>query len=287
MKILNQMKIPQGMRPVRNFARCLLAAAALLLAGASAQAHLTYGSGSTSRDFGSFTGLSFSSVTIANQTATGNFGWADAADGVLGDSHKGRGYRFHLDNAASVTLSVSAKADATGTSVGGLVPGFSIYQGLAAIAPFAPSQTTNAAAADHDGSAASEAWRTAWAQANLGVSFDHTVTDGNWNALADFKIGGDGDLPGDFAQLSSFTYKASAAATGGAGSIAGTFTLPAGDYTIIIGGNDIANKTSPDAGLLYGISATLNVTPVPEPRTWALLVTGVGALAWTVRRRQV
>ena len=182
----------------------LLAAGLVLAASASvAHAHIGY----NGRDFGSFTGLSYATTTIANQAVTGNYGWADAADGVLGDSHKGRAFRFHLDNAASVTLAFSANASATTNSVSGLLPGFSVYQGLAAVSPFAASQTALPSGADHDFVGASGAWRTAWAKENLGASFDATATDGSWNALGAWKIGGDGDLAGDFSQLSTFTYK--------------------------------------------------------------------------------
>jgi hypothetical protein len=81
--------------------------------------------------------------------------------------------------------------------------------------------------------------------------------------LGDWKIGGDGDLPGDFSQLSSFIYKASAASTNSGGSVTGSFVLPAGDYTVFIGGNDIANKTSATALSPHGIAATFSVTPTP------------------------
>lgn len=261
-----------------------LAGAVVLLSTLGAQAHLTYGGGTpAARNFGTFSGLTSASASINNQTATGNFGWADAADGVLGDSHKGRAFRFTLQNEASVNFVVSANPTATGTSVGGLVPGYSIYAGLVAVAPFTAPQIDS----DHDGSLASIAWQEFYEAANsqtLGLS------DGNWNAIGDFKIGGDGDVAGDFAQLSSLTYKASAAAVGGANTISGTFTLPAGDYTIIIGGNDIANKSDPvESVKAFGIAATLNVssvTPVPEPQTYALLAMGAGVIGMAVRRRR-
>jgi hypothetical protein len=234
--------------------------AACLLAGNLAQAHISY----SGRDFGAYSGLTNGSFTITNQTVTGNYGWADAADGILGDSHRGRAFRFHLDGSALVTLTVSANPYATTNSLGGLTPAFSIYSGLAAIAPFPPTQTTNPPSADHDFSAASVAWRIWWVQQHLNPSAtDETLTDGSWNALGDWKIGGDGDLPGDFSQLSSFIYQNSAASTNSGGSVTGSFGLPAGDYTIFIGGNDIANKTSGTALSPYGIAATLLVTPAP------------------------
>jgi hypothetical protein len=225
-----------------------------------AQAHITY----SGRDFGAYSGLTNGISTITNQTVTGNYGWADAADGVLGDSHRGRAFRFHLNNTALVSLTVSANPNATGTSLGGLTPAFSIYAGLAAVTPFPPSQTTNPPSADHDFSYSSIAWRTWWVQQNLNPSAtDESPTDGSWNALGDWEIGGDGDLPGDFSQLSSLIYKGSAASTNSGGAVTGSFALPAGDYTIFIGGNDIANKTSGTALSGYGISATFAVTPAP------------------------
>lgn len=251
------------------------------LLSSSAFAHIGY----SGRDFGSFSGLTYGSVTIANQAVTSNYGWADAADGILGDSHKGRAFRFHLDNSASVTISFSANPSATATSVGGLIPGFSIYQGLAAVAPFAPSQTSLPSSADHDFSEASVAWRTAWAQFNLGVGYDASATAGSWNALGNWKIGGDGDLPGDFSQLSSFTFKGYGVDPGTTGTATTTAYLSAGDYTLFVGGNDIANKNSPDAGLAYGVKGTVTVNAVPEPETWALAATGAALLLLRWRRK--
>ncbi len=225
-----------------------------------AQAHLTY----SGRDFGAFSGLTNGVKAITNQTCTGNFGWADAADGVLGDSHKGRAFRFHLDNSSLVTLSVAANPLATGTSLGDLTPAFSIYSGLAAIAPFAVGWTNLPVSPDHDFSPSSVAWRTWWVQQNIDTNATtEAPTDGSWNALGEWKIGGDGDLPGDFSQLTTFTYKGSASSTTSGGSVTGSFALAAGDYTIMIGGNDIANKTAGTAASARGISATMAITPTP------------------------
>lgn len=245
---------------VRTVVGGLILSAACLVVSSVARAHVSY----SGRDFGSYSGLSLGSKTITNQAVTGNYGWADAADGILGDSHRGRAFRLHLDNAALVSLTVSANPSATTNSLGGLIPAFSIYSGLAALAPLPPSQTTNAASPDHDVGVASEAWRTWWVQQNVDpTATDPGSTDGSWNALGDWKIGGDGDLPGDFTQLSSFIYKGSAVDTNATGTVTGSFALSAGDYTIFIGGNDIANKTAGTAHSPHGISATLSVTPTP------------------------
>jgi hypothetical protein len=251
-----------ALRGAKKLAGGLMTVAACFLAGNVAQAHISY----SGRDFGAYSGLTNGSRTITNQTVTGNYGWADAADGILGDSHRGRAFRFHLDNTALVTLTVSANPSATTNSLGGFTPAFSIYSGLAGVAPFPPSQTTNAASADHDGSAASLPWRIWWVQQNIDTNATtEAPTDGSWNALGDWKIGGDGDLPGDFTQLSSFIYKASAASTNSGGTVTGSFALPAGDYTVFIGGNDNANKTAGTALSPHGISATFTVAPAPGP----------------------
>jgi hypothetical protein len=248
---------------------------AILLAAVSspAAAHISY----TGRNLGSYTGTDFSS-TISNQTVTGNFGWADAADGNLADSHKARAFRFHLDSSAWVTLSFAANPSATASSVGGLLPGFSLYSGLAAIAPFTPPQTS----ADHDYAPASEAWRTAWAQTNLDPGLDFNATDGSWNALGDWKIGGDGDPAGVDAALSSFTFIGATSSL--TDTVTRSFHLDAGDYSVFVGGNDLANKFSPDAARAYGMTATLSVSAVPEPQTYAMLLAGLAAGAGLVRR---
>jgi len=244
------------MKP-RSITRLLAALATCFLASHVAQAHLTYGG----RDFGTYSGLTNGTFTITDQTVTGNYGWADAADGILGDSHRGRAFRFRLLNPALVTLAVSANP---GTNALVLTPAFSVYLGLGAVTPFAPSQTTNPPAADHDGSTASLAWRTSWVQTNLNPSAtDESPTDGCWNALGDWKIGGDGDLPWDFSQLSSLIYKGSAAATGTASNVTSSFALAAGDYTVFIGGNDLASKVSGTAALGHGLAVTFSVTPAP------------------------
>lgn len=266
---------------VKRCAGILTTLAASLLAGNIAHAHLTYGTG-TARDFGSYSGLTFGSLSINNQTVTGNYGWADAADGILGDTHRGRAFRFHLDNTATISLNVSANPTATGTSLGGLIPAFSIYSGLAALAPFSGTQVDN----DHDSSLASIAWRTWWVQQNLDpLATDESLTAGNWNALGDWKIGGDGDVAGNFSELTSFLYQGSAAAIGGANTVFGSFLLGPGDYTVLIGGNDIANQNSNTALSAYGIAATFSVTPVPEPSALALVGIGAIALHRSARRR--
>jgi len=66
---------------------------AMFLVANITEAHLTY----TGRDFGAFSGQTNGTKSITNQTVTGNYGWADAADGILGDSHRGRAFRVLIE----------------------------------------------------------------------------------------------------------------------------------------------------------------------------------------------
>lgn len=230
----------------------------------SAWAHLSY----TGRDLGTFSGLVDASNSITT-TASNNYAWADAASGNLGDSHGARAFRFSLENGAWVNFTVNtASAD--------LLPAFSIYSGLGAIrvgGAWPGTQTS----ADHDGSAASTAWRDSWAQANLGAGKTFADTDGVWNAIGDWKMGGDGDIAGVDSALSSFIYMGSA--TTATDSVTGKFLLAAGDYTIMIGGNNSNVVAGP-----FSYTASLNVAAVPEPENMALMIAGLSLVGWQVRR---
>lgn len=259
--------------------RAGIVAALATAAASTAFAHITY----NGRDLGSFDGLSAAGSTLSNQAVSGSFGWADATDADFGDSHKARAFRFHLDNAAWVTLEVSANAAATANSIGGLLPGFSLYQGLFHVAPAAP---------DHDGAA---------------ISLAHLATlpgvakEGVWVALGDWKIGNDSGTT--FADLSSLAFRGYAVdgtqanfGTGNPlvggdgvadGRVKGSFLLGAGDYSVVVGGADYAAQdlSNPDWAKNYGMQVALGVTPVPEPQSALLLA---GGLLWlgTLRRLQ-
>lgn len=271
-----------------------------VLAVAPASAHISY----SGRDFGTI-GVT-SNVTIATQTVSGNWGWADASDQSLafnsdvawhtvdgsafasatfangvdnlyfGDSHKGKAFRFTL--AGTQTLTITATARATATIGADLAPAFSVYQGLAAVSPFTPPQTS----ADHDFAVASRDWRTYQVQSVTGnTSLDYWATQGSWNALGNWSIGGDGDTS---TGLDLFQYVGSAATTVHNGVASGTFTLGAGSYTIFVGGDDITTKSAANSAMAYGV--TLNVAAVPEPETYAMMLAGLGMVGFAGRRRR-
>ncbi|MDV6341239.1 FxDxF family PEP-CTERM protein [Nitrosomonas sp. Is35] len=249
---------------------------ALLLAGLTslpAMAHIGYGG----RDFGSFTGTSAASSTITNQAVTGLHGWIDGTDADWGDSHRLRAYRFHLDNDADVKIAFQEQAFVTsaGASVAaGILPGFSVYRGLAHTAPFA---------ADYDFATGSVAIRDAVGGVGL--------TEGSFRSLTDWSITNDNTDP-----ASAFTYVGHAydgsvdygtgVIAGGDGLadhfVSGVFHLTAGDYSIFVGGTDYFSSATPFPSL--GVTGVVSV--VPEPETYAMLLAGLGLIGFSASRRR-
>jgi hypothetical protein len=254
---------------------------ALLLAGATslpALAHVTY----TGRNFGTFDNT-YATSTLTDQAVPGNYGWIDGTDSDYGDSHKLRAYRFTLTEPSTVTLSfkeaTSQVTDFRGnvfTSQLGLIPGFSLYQGLAHAAP-EPS--------DFDSGALSLASRPSY-------------TEGSFRALGDWSIGNDpGNLNGTTipASLSFFKFIGDAYDGTGYGSdgtldrmVSKTFSnLAAGDYSVFVGGADYLAQdlTNSNLSTQYGITGTLTAGVVPEPETYAMLLAGLCVIGTIGRRR--
>jgi hypothetical protein len=261
---------------------------AMFLACSSLKAHISYSAGST-RDLGTFsvTGLE-SAVTKSNQV-TSNFGWSSGTDANLGDTHKLRGLRFTLLNTGLVTIKVEGLAGGSLTALSN--PGFSLYKGLAHVAP---SQL------DHDTSPISEAYNNATYGTN--TTNGTIYWQGSFNALGDWKIGNDYDgvTP---ASLSSFTYVGNAAdgtsalfgtapginGDGNAnGTLSGTFALSPGDYSIFVGGAEYfgsSNTATGVSGSNFAFNTTLSVAVIPEPSTYALFALGAMVLTAAYRRR--
>ena len=264
-----------------------LQAALFLGALSTASAHIGY----TGRNFGTYSGTDLTS-TITNQNVSSDYGWADATDANLGDTHKTRAFRFSLTTNAWVTLSFQGLAYTSGVSsfTALALPAFSLYRGVAA-------------ASTHDGSPISIAWRDA--------TYGTNATEGSLNALGDWKIGSDAGT--SFADLSSFTYIGNAASGTTAnygipaasltladgtivpnaaingngntnGTVSGSFYLGAGDYSVFVGG---ANYAGVNTNTSYGIQGTF--TAVPEPSTWALLAVSLvmgGVVIFAKRKKE-
>jgi hypothetical protein len=252
---------------------------ALVAAGMTslpAAAHVGY----TGRNFGTFDD-SYAVSTRSNQSVSGNYGWIDGTDADYGDAHKTLAYRFTLLNPTDVTLSFESQAFASPTpggalASGGLLPGFSLFQGLAHVKPMG---------ADYDSADISKANRPA-------------NTEGAFRALNNWEIGNDPDtVNGVPASLSFFKYIGHAYDGSGFGSdgiadgkVSHTFTnLAAGDYSVFMGGSDYLAQDISNPNLLskYGVSGTLVAGVVPEPETYAMLMAGLGLMGAVIRRRKL
>jgi hypothetical protein len=276
----------------------LVACGILAIAGTKALAHISY----TDRNFSTLLYNSDGSgktVTIATQTISSGFGWADATDTDWGDSHRGRFFRFTLSTTASVMVSVQRNSSGNGT-VGTFLPGISVYSGLA--------QRANNEGVDQGGTFRTEA--LAHDGAALSVSARGTA-EGSLRTLANFSIGNDdtfntaGDPSSGIlipARLANFTYIGHAAdgTSDNFGSVSGihgdgnadgfvtaTFNdLAAGDYSLFVGGANYGlqstTETSPTYPT-YGVNVTVGL--VPEPSTGSLLLGGA-ALLTLLRRRK-
>lgn len=224
-----------------------------------ASAHLSY----VGRNFGTFTSLP-RSVTITGQNTPNNWGWADGTDADFAHSHEQRYFRFTIQGTTTVTITVDALDPAN------MLPGFSIYSGIGQANDYESDITLQYLA-----------------------TLPGSTKEGAFNALGTFRMGTEEDLT--FADMSTFTYVANAADGTAAnygpaagisgdgladGHLSASFTLGAGDYTLVIGGANYFTQN--DATLRF---ITANVSVVPEPSSAALLLTGLAA-ALGLRCRQ-
>jgi hypothetical protein len=255
----------------------------LAIAGTQAFAHVGY----SGRDFGTLMYNSDGSgktVTIATQTISSGFGWADSTDADWGDSHRGRFFRFTLSGTGDVQITAQ-RNDLLGT----LLPAFSLYSGLGQLAP---------EQGGHD-------------SAEFSIANRPVGTEGSLRALGNWSIGNDptyntAGAPGSgilyASRLAYFNYIGNAADGTSAnygtaagifgdgtadGFITATFSgLAAGDYSLWVGGANYdlqSLETGPSTFPTYGV--TVSAALVPEPSTGSLILVGVALLALLRRRK--
>jgi hypothetical protein len=261
----------------------LVACTALAIAGNKALAHIGY----SNRDFGTLMYNSDGSgktITIATQTISSGFGWADATDTDWGDSHRGRFFRFTLSGSGDVQITAQ-RNDLLGT----FLPAFSLYSGLGQLSP---------EQGGHD-------------SATFSIDNRPFGTEGSLRALDNWSIGNDptyntaGDPTSGILyapRLAYFTYIGNAAdgtsanygsavgifGDGNAdGYLTATFTgLAAGNYSLWVGGANYglqSVETGPSTFPTYGV--TVSAALVPEPSTGSLILSGT-ALLTLLRRRK-
>ncbi len=153
---------------------------ALLAGGSTASAHIGLGGrifnpsnlGNNLAD--PIDGAVFS---IANQTVSSSFGWADGADTNWGDSHRLRAYKFTLGSTQTVDITAE-RITITGQSgaIDTLLPAFSLFTIPGAFV-----------ASTHDGSTATTSYLTGlFGAGNVGESFTNTNGNGIWETGDDF-----------------------------------------------------------------------------------------------------
>ncbi|RYD22907.1 MAG: hypothetical protein EOP88_06330 [Verrucomicrobiaceae bacterium] len=243
----------------------------------TASAHTNYGG--VARDLGPSAGstpgiITGASVgtpyfkTINTQSVTSNFGWAHGTEAAFGDAHDIRAFRFTLAEAGWATI--QATTAARGSGLAGLLPAFSLYSGLL--------HTTTGS--DYDTAPVTQTYL-----ATLG---NPQPRRGAFDALHTWKIGNDaGELStltyvGNAADGTSANFGSAAGINGDGtadGNVSGSWWLPAGDYTLIVGGGSINGA---DATGTYGVDVSLTVIPEPS----AALLGAVAGLGLVLRRKR-
>ena len=291
----------------------LVACGILAIAGTKALAHISY----TDRNFSTLMynpDGSGKTVTIATQTISSGFGWADATDTDWGDSHRGRFFRFTLSGTGDVQITAQ-RNDLLGTGPKGtFLPAFSLFSGLAQRANNEGVQQGSVyrtEALAHDGAALSIQSLVNQFGSDNGSGLGGSGKEGSFRSLGNWSIGNDPtyNTAGDAAsgnliaaRLASFTYighaaDGTSANFGNAAGIVGDGTadgfvtanfsgLAAGDYSLFVGGANYglqSVETGPSTFPTYGV--TVSAALVPEPSTGSLILSGT-ALLTLLRRRK-
>jgi hypothetical protein len=277
----------------------LAACTVLAIAGNKALAHVGY----SGRDFGTLMYNSDGSgktASIATQTISSGFGWADATDTDWGDSHRGRFFRFSLIGSGDVQITAQRNSNSSASGIAEtFLPAFSLYSGLGQLAP---------EQGGHDSADFSIANRPVGTEGSLralgnwSIGNDPVYKDATYNNGTLLSAGSPSSGILYSSRLAYFTYIGNAADGNSAnygtaagifgdgtadGYLTATFTgLAAGDYSLWVGGANYglqSLETGPSTFPTYGV--TVSAALVPEPSTGSLILSGVALLALLRRRK--
>lgn len=256
--------------------KTLLVIALPLLSTLTASAHLTY----TGRDFGLFSVGTPRTSVISGQT-TKAFGWAEGTDADFARQDDQRYFRFTLDATATIWIAAQAVDPAN------MLPAFSIFEGLG-------HWVTDSTNPDYDGATVTSNYL-----ASLGAP---QLRDGAFDALHTWKIGNDSKPEvGYVAELVTLTYMDHAAdgtaanygttpgikGDGAAdGFVTGSYTLPAGSYTLVVGGANYFTADGTNRGIITQVSTEGPRSPLPVPEPSSALLVAIGGMVGLCRRNR-
>lgn len=229
-------------------------------------------------------------------------GWVDGTDADLGDSHQiggtsARWYRFTLNQPGVVDLSVIQ-------NTAGLDPAFTLYRGafnlsahddtptdpLNPVDPVTFLPVQSVIDADPSGLYLKHSGYRDTVNQTYEGQFD---AFGNWSMANDsgqhvtveYVIAVSGTSDSDPSRGLTWGGNGNHDTAVGTGESLLQYYLPAGIYSVAIGGERCNDGTAACIGGSYSATFSLTIQPVPLPAAFWLMGSALGSLGWVVRRR--